>query len=82
MGQTRWITPKQVSISNAQLGEWRAHYGMLLWVLIVGMSFPAVGMMSEGLPSLLLTAIRSTIGNPNARCGRRAGPVAERLSGA
>jgi drug/metabolite transporter (DMT)-like permease len=36
----------------------RAHHGMLLWALIVGLSFPAVGLMSEGLPSLLLTAIR------------------------
>ena len=39
----------------------RAHHGMLLWALIVGMSFPAVGMMSEGLPPLLLTAIRFVI---------------------
>ncbi len=39
----------------------RAHHGMLLWALIVGMSFPAVGMMSEGLPPLLLTAIRFAI---------------------
>jgi drug/metabolite transporter (DMT)-like permease len=36
----------------------RAHHGMLLWALIVGLSFPAVGLMSEGLPPLLLTAIR------------------------
>ncbi|MFT6306614.1 MAG: drug/metabolite transporter (DMT)-like permease [Halioglobus sp.] len=34
---------------------------MLLWALIVGMSFPAVGMMSEGMPPLLLTAIRFAI---------------------
>ncbi|MEH6650593.1 MAG: DMT family transporter [Motiliproteus sp.] len=39
----------------------RAHQGMLLWTLIVGLSFPAVGMMSEGLPPLLLTAIRFAI---------------------
>ncbi len=39
----------------------RAHHGMLLWALIVGLSFPAVGMMSEGLPPLLLTAIRFAI---------------------
>ncbi|ASJ72051.1 DMT family transporter [Granulosicoccus antarcticus] len=38
-----------------------AHQGMLLWVLIVGSSFPAVGLMSEGLPPLLLTAIRFLI---------------------
>ncbi len=39
----------------------RAHQGMLLWALIVGVSFPAVGMMSEGLPPLFLTAIRFAI---------------------
>lgn len=38
-----------------------AHLGMLLWALIVGLSFPAVGLMSEGLPPLLLTAIRFAI---------------------
>lgn len=36
----------------------RAHLGMLLWALFVGLSFPAVGLMSEGLPPLLLTALR------------------------
>lgn len=39
----------------------RSHLGMLLWALIVGSSFPAVGMMTEGLPPLLLTAIRFVI---------------------
>ncbi|MEH6593404.1 MAG: EamA family transporter [Halioglobus sp.] len=39
----------------------RAHQGMLIWALIVGLSFPAVGMMSEGMPPLLLTAIRFII---------------------
>jgi len=34
---------------------------MLLWALFVGLSFPAVGLMSEGLPPLLLTAMRFTI---------------------
>jgi drug/metabolite transporter (DMT)-like permease len=34
---------------------------MLLWAIIVGSSFPIVGMMSEGLPPLLLTAIRFVI---------------------
>lgn len=42
-------------------GVMRAHQGMLIWALIVGMSFPAVGMMSEGLPPLSLTAIRFVI---------------------
>ncbi|SDM29088.1 EamA-like transporter family protein [Modicisalibacter muralis] len=39
----------------------RAHLGMLVWALIVGLSFPAVGLMSEGLPPLLLTAMRFAI---------------------
>ncbi|MCT7374006.1 DMT family transporter [Chelativorans salis] len=34
---------------------------MFLWALIVGLSFPAVGLMSEGLPPLFLTAIRFAI---------------------
>jgi hypothetical protein len=32
MGQIRLITPEQVSISNAQHGEWRAHDGMTFWL--------------------------------------------------
>ncbi|MCJ9428059.1 DMT family transporter [Kordiimonas marina] len=39
-----------------------AHIGMLLWALIVGTSFPAVGLLSHGLPPLLLTAMRFMIG--------------------
>lgn len=34
---------------------------MLLWALIVGLSFPAVGLLSEGLPPLSLTALRFAI---------------------
>jgi drug/metabolite transporter (DMT)-like permease len=34
---------------------------MFVWALIVGLSFPAVGLMSEGLPPLLLTAIRFAV---------------------
>lgn len=34
---------------------------MLLWSLFVGLSFPAVGLLSEGLPPLLLTALRFSI---------------------
>lgn len=37
------------------------HLGMMLWALIVGLSFPVVGLMSEGLPPLLLTALRFAI---------------------
>ena len=46
---------------NMAQGVTRAHLGMLLWALFVGLSFPAVGLMSEGLPPLLLTAIRFAI---------------------
>ena len=28
----------------------QAHLGMLLWALFVGLSFPAVGLLSDGLP--------------------------------
>jgi drug/metabolite transporter (DMT)-like permease len=49
-------------MSNTTQGLTRAHLGMLLWALFVGLSFPAVGLMSEGLPPLLLTAIRFAIG--------------------
>jgi drug/metabolite transporter (DMT)-like permease len=42
-------------------GVSRAHLGMLLWVVIVGSSFPAVEAMSEGLPPLSLTAVRFAI---------------------
>lgn len=38
-----------------------AHLGMMLWALLVGLSFPAVGLLTEGLPPLLLTAIRFAI---------------------
>lgn len=37
-----------------------AHLGMLLWAALVGLSFPAVGLMGE-LPPMLLTALRFAI---------------------
>ncbi|WP_275286635.1 DMT family transporter [Halomonas elongata] len=37
-----------------------AHLGMLLWAALVGLSFPAVGLMNE-LPPMLLTALRFAI---------------------
>ncbi|WP_273534861.1 DMT family transporter [Pseudomonas sp.] len=46
---------------NNTQGMTRAHLGMLLWAVLVGLSFPAVGLMSEGLPPLLLTAVRFAI---------------------
>jgi drug/metabolite transporter (DMT)-like permease len=48
-------------IASAPQAVTRAHLGMLLWALLVGLSFPAVGLMTEGLPPLLLTAIRFAI---------------------
>ena len=48
-------------MTEAKRGTTRAHLGMLLWALFVGLSFPAVGLMSEGLPPLLLTSIRFSI---------------------
>lgn len=39
----------------------RAQLEMILWALIVGASFPAVELISEELPPLLLTAIRFAI---------------------
>ncbi len=52
---------QSVAMSNTTQDVTRAHLGMLLWALVVGLSFPAVGLMSEGLPPLLLTAIRFAI---------------------
>jgi len=49
------------TLSNLKKDTRRAHQGMLFWALIVGMSFPAVALMSKGLPPLLLTAIRFAI---------------------
>ncbi len=43
------------------LAPQNAHGGMFVWTLIVGLSFPAVGLLSEGLPPLFLTAIRFAI---------------------
>ena len=49
------------TMTEKMQGTNRAHHGMLLWAVIVGLSFPAVGLMSEGLPPLLLTAIRFSV---------------------
>jgi len=53
--------PGNVAIETTSRSTMSSHLGMLLWALIVGSSFPAVGMMSEGLPPLLLTAIRFAV---------------------
>lgn len=39
----------------------RAHLGLGLWAALVGLSFPAVGLIGETLPPLLLTSIRFLI---------------------
>lgn len=49
------------SMAEARENAMRAHLGMLLWALIVGLSFPAVGLITEGLPPLWLTAMRFAI---------------------
>jgi drug/metabolite transporter (DMT)-like permease len=62
--ETKSSTLNQNSFTESHLpviGVSRAHLGMLLWVVIVGSSFPAVEAMSEGLPPLSLTAIRFAI---------------------
>jgi drug/metabolite transporter (DMT)-like permease len=51
----------QATLKATSKSAMSSHLGMLLWALIVGSSFPAVGMMSEGLPPLLLTAIRFAV---------------------
>ncbi|PWG63531.1 DMT family transporter [Sediminicurvatus halobius] len=39
----------------------KAHLGMLGWAVIVGSSFPVVGLLTQGLPPLQLTALRFAI---------------------
>ncbi|MFT4607375.1 MAG: drug/metabolite transporter (DMT)-like permease [Gammaproteobacteria bacterium] len=53
--------PNNAAIETTARSAMNSHLGMLVWALIVGSSFPIVGMMSEGLPPLLLTAIRFVI---------------------
>lgn len=50
-----------MTMSEVTQGARSAHSGMIVWAMIVGLSFPAVGLMSEGLPPLLLTAMRFAI---------------------
>ncbi len=51
----------ETRMSDSRGGTTRAHLGMLLWALFVGLSFPAVGLLTDGLPPLLLTAMRFSI---------------------
>jgi drug/metabolite transporter (DMT)-like permease len=53
------VRPRRRTVKNRNVTN--AHLGMLLWALIVGASFPIVGLLSEGLPPLLLTAMRFAI---------------------
>ncbi|WP_240724874.1 EamA family transporter [Onishia niordana] len=39
----------------------KAHLGLLLWALLVGLSFPAVGLVDNALPPMLLTALRFSV---------------------
>ncbi|MGB8711778.1 MAG: DMT family transporter [Onishia taeanensis] len=39
----------------------KAHLGLLLWALLVGLSFPAVGLIGADLPPMLLTALRFAV---------------------
>jgi drug/metabolite transporter (DMT)-like permease len=47
--------------NNTIKAERQAHAGLLISALIVGISFPAVGQITEGLPPLSLTAVRFAI---------------------
>ncbi|QJQ95417.1 MULTISPECIES: DMT family transporter [Halomonadaceae] len=62
----------------------RAHLGMLLWALLVGFSYPAVGLIGEALPPMLLTALRFAIASlalwPLARGAREGWPGWRTLS--
>lgn len=53
------------SIQNTAFGKSapaiKAHGGMVLWALIVGLSFPIVGHLNADLPPLTLTALRFLI---------------------
>lgn len=53
--------PPHAGHQESSVSIWHAHLGMLGWALLVGLSFPAVGLLSEGLPPLFLTAMRFTI---------------------
>ena len=55
------LVPLPDRMSDATQGVAHAHQGMMVWALIVGLSFPAVGLISEGFPPLFLTAIRFAI---------------------
>ena len=48
-------------MTNTKHDALKAHAGMIFWAVIVGLSFPAVGLLREGLPPLLLTAMRFAI---------------------
>lgn len=51
----------QARVASAPPSASQAHLGMLLWAGLVGFSFPAVGLVSEALPPLSLTALRFII---------------------
>ncbi|MFC3285599.1 DMT family transporter [Litchfieldella rifensis] len=51
----------QARVASAPPSASQAHLGMLLWAVLVGLSFPAVRLVSEALPPLSLTALRFVI---------------------
>ncbi len=48
-------------LRQSPLTKSQAHAGMFVWAALVGASFPAVELMSQGLPPLLLTSLRFAI---------------------
>ncbi len=56
MGRTLISTPRQASMTTTTQGLRSAHHGMLICSLIVGVSFPAVGMMHERSQPHIITA--------------------------
>ncbi|HEV2620376.1 MAG TPA: DMT family transporter [Acidobacteriaceae bacterium] len=54
-------TTLEVKMIDIHRDTTRAHLGMLLRAMILGQSFTVVGLMTDGLPPLLLTALRFVI---------------------
>jgi drug/metabolite transporter (DMT)-like permease len=51
----------EMTMSGMDQSTMHAHLGMLLRAVVLGLSFTVVGSMGEGLPPILLTALRFTI---------------------
>ena len=57
MSRSRWSGKTEQTCSVIL----KAHLGLLLWALLVGLSFPAVGLIGADLPPMLLTALRFAV---------------------